>query len=225
MTPRTVASMLLVLLAAACGSPSPDRPTSATSSNDREVRLLAIGDSVLEWNGDQATPDVAARVLGERGVVATVENRAVGGSCLGVCGDPGTPIPETYVDGDWTHVLVSGGGNDPAGCEAPDTIMGPDLSSGIMVELVDRVPDTATVLLYRYSSSVSADDPGICPGIRTLMERYAAFAANRDEVVLVDAGSVANDRTPSLWDDDVHPSVAGSEAIGTLVADLIASPG
>ncbi len=226
-----VAVSALALAAAGCTTgpePTDSAPTAPPEPPD-EVRLLAIGDSVLDFHAERSTPEVVGAVIDAAGVPVTVENRAIGGSCLVNCGDPAThQIPARYVDGDWTHILVSGGGNDlpdaTGGCSSPDPLMSADLSSGAMVELVDRMPSDAVVLLYRYSAAVDADDPRVCSELVTLMDRYEAFAAERANVVLADAGSVTGPDTPELWADHIHPNEEGSRMIGQMIAELILRP-
>ncbi len=188
-----------------------------------DVRLLAIGDSVLDFSDERSTPQAVGAALESQGVSALVVNRAIGGSCLRNCGAPDDRIPARYVTGDWTHVLVSGGGNDLGefedSCSSPDELISPDLRTGAMVELIDRIPTDVEVLLYRYSAAVA--DDSFCPEIWTLMDRYAAFAAERPNVTLVDATAVSGPDTPELWADEVHPNEEGSQRIGAMIAELI----
>lgn len=227
-----VAAMLLGACAAADDSSSADvpavqSPTVEVDASAAEVRLLAIGDSVLDWNGDESTPARVGVELEQRGIATVVDNRAVGGSCLEYCGGDET-IPNTYVEGDWTHVLISGGGNDlgdigdpNSRCRPIDGLMDAALDGGAMVDLIDRIPTSTTVLLYSYSTLLPWESDAICPEIRELLDRYAAFAAERPNVELVDARIVAGPDTPELWADDVHPSPEGSAAMGRFIADLI----
>ncbi|MFK7999872.1 MAG: SGNH/GDSL hydrolase family protein [Polyangiales bacterium] len=210
---------VLVAGASACASSEGDETPYDASA---EVRLLAIGDSVLEWNEDNATPVRAAELLNERGIATIVENRAVSGSCLGTCDDAEEAIATTYSDDGWTHLLVSGGGNDIEDCASADPILSEDLTSGLIVDLLDRVPASTTVLLYVYAPPIDPNDPlASCAEFERLQARYRALAEARAGVELVDASSVADASTPELYADSVHPSPAGSAAIGTLVADVI----
>ena len=99
--------------------------------------LLAIGDSVFDWNtdDDQSIPAVAALDLG-----LDFQNNAVAGSLL--TGE----IPELYEEGDWTWVLVDGGANDlneRCACgdcdDLLDEMIAADGNSGIMADLVERI--------------------------------------------------------------------------------------
>lgn len=52
------------------------------------------------------------------------------------------------------------------------------------------------------------------------------MVASRDGVIFVDATQAVRATDLSLYDDDlVHPSVAGSAAVGQLVADRIRAAG
>ncbi len=235
----------LSVMAVACGTgdgrsatglEEPDRPNEVGDSTTEvdageatgaEVRLLAVGDSILAWNDDESIPDLTAEILNRQGVAATVENRAVGGACLVRCGRRPT-ITDQYATGDWTHVLVTGGGNDVGDdCRSPDSSMTAELDAGSMVDLIDRATaDGAVVLLEGYAPAV---DPTSwwagCASFGTLNQRYAAFAAARDDVVFVDAATVAGPSTPEFYDDDIHPSVEGGQAIAKLVARAIVDHG
>lgn len=82
-------------------------------------------------------------------------------------------------------------------------------------DLLDVVPASTTVLLSVYAPPIGPDDPlSSCAEFSLLKDRYRALADARAEVELVDASSVANASTPDLYADSVHPSPAGSAAIG-----------
>lgn len=223
---RWVGRFLLIAVvvagAAGCASNGSDSGEGQTGA---EVRLLAIGDSVLEWNDDDSTPAQAARFLNERGIETIVENRAVSGSCLGSCNGVDEAIATTYGDDGWTHLLVSGGGNDiDEDCSSADPIISEDLTDGLIIDLLDRVPASTIVLLYVYAPPIDPNDAlAACAEFDRLQARYRALAEVRPGVELVEASSVADASTPELYDDSVHPSPAGSAAIGTLVADVIES--
>ena len=187
--------------------------------------MLAVGDSVLEWNGDESIPAVAGAELRARGFDVAVENRAVGGACLAAeCGTE--PIPETYTDEDWDIVVVSGGGNDIAadgGCGPIDGLIGPDLSGGTMIELVDEITgDGAHAVIYGYVVPLTEGrDLDACEGFHELSRRYDALARGRDDVTFVDGNDVVTRDRPEFYDDEVHPSPEGSAVIGAHLADAI----
>ena len=168
-----------IVMVSACSSGDPTTTEAATSS--AQVRLLAIGDSVLEWNDDSSTPARAAALLNDRGIETIVDNRAVSGSCLGPCGDPDAAIASTSTDDGWTHLLVSGGGNDiDENCASADPVISEDLSSGLIIDLIDLAPASTTVLLYVYAPPIEPDDPlASCTEFDRLQARYRALAEAR----------------------------------------------
>jgi acyl-CoA thioesterase I len=201
---------------------------SAALLADADVRILAVGDSVLEFNGDESIPAVLGERLRERGIDAAVDNRAVGGACLAeTCGDE--PIPDTYTDEGWDFVLVSGGGNDIGVdddvCGPIDGLVSADLGQGIMVDLIDEITaDGAHAVIYGYVHTFT-EGWGIdgCAEFHDLMSRYQELASNRDDVTFVDANAVAGRTRAEYYADEVHPSPQGSAVIGTHFADVVAS--
>ena len=66
--------LALALVAAACGSDdAAERRPETETARSAVVRLLAIGDSVLEWNGDDSTPVQTGGTLEARGISTVVE--------------------------------------------------------------------------------------------------------------------------------------------------------
>lgn len=196
----------------------PPEPLSA------DVRILAIGDSILDFNGDESTPDQVGALLRERGVDAGVENRAVGGACLQECTPDDPPITEQYSAGDWDIVLITGGANDIGdACASPDPTIDGTGTSGAMVGLIDAITgDGAAVVIMGYSPAVISDSPvNTCPGFQQLGQRYSALAEQRDDVDFVDLAEVVNQSTPELYADDVHPNVEGSRASAAVIAEVI----
>ena len=100
---RILVFLLGLTLLASCGA----------GPAGREARILAIGDSMMVWNGliGQSIPDVLAEEL-----AAPVVDRAVTGARmiyrLPITGAAGLSIPKQYRGGDWDWVILNGGGND-----------------------------------------------------------------------------------------------------------------
>lgn len=191
--------------------------------------VLAIGDSVQAW-GAASCNTLDDHLALARG--SAVDRRAVSGTrMLGGEDD----IPGQYAPGPWEWVVVDGGGNDvnqTCGCgdcgEVLDQLSTPDGQSGAMPALVDQIlgDGSGVVLLLYYRMG---PDPAYgfdrCPEtLAALNTRYATLAQLRPEVLLVDLGRVMDpERTPEYYDfDDVHPSRAGAEALGTQVAEAMA---
>ena len=106
-----------------------------------EVRgtLLAVGDSVLDWNREEGAsiPSVVGRYAH-----LEVINESIGGSQVLDHGPGG--IPQQYISGAWSWVLIDGGANDVGdgcGCghcmHQVDRIISADIRTGAMVDLVE----------------------------------------------------------------------------------------
>lgn len=191
--------------------------------------VLAIGDSIIEWNfKDYASiPDFVAKSSG-----LAADNAAIAGSRVLDTGEEG--IPQQYVSKAWRWVVIDGGANDlgDAGCNCSDCgptidqIVSEDLDSGAMPTLLDRIEaDGAKVVLLGYYSVPSGTEFDECGDeMEVLNTRYEALANARDEVYFYSMGEVVSPDDLSLFDvDRVHPSPAGSEAIGLAVGELIKS--
>ena len=193
-----------------------------------EGEVLALGDSVIEWNLDEeaSIPDWVALETG-----LTVANGAISGSMV-LEGDA-ERIPERYESRDWRWVILEGGANDvgPDGCgcgdcsQVVDRIIAADHSSGEMVELVDRaLGDGAKVVLLGYYMVPSGTEFEGCEDeIELLNARYASLADAREQVWFFDMGEVMTPETLDLFAEDrIHPSLEGSEAVGRALGQLIA---
>ncbi len=204
---------------AACSEPL--RPIT-----DGEV--LALGDSVIEWNieDNRSIADFIGLSTGLRAV-----NGAVGGSTL-LATDP-EAIMSRYEDRGWQWVVLAGGANDLGECgcgdcsATVDRIINTELDDGAMVELVDRArTDGARVIVLGYYTLPPGTEFDGCEDDASDLEsRYMALAEARDDVWFYDMSEVMNPiDTPEFYDDDnTHPSQAGSEAIGRGIGALINS--
>lgn len=189
--------------------------------------ILLLGDSILAWNAEvgASVADVVAAKLGAEVVQAAVPGaRVLGGP---------DPVPDQYLPGPWRWVVVQGGGNDLVAecgcgaCEAAlDRLIGRDGKSGAIARLTERVrADGASVLLWSY---YAMPDDAPFPFDRCndeLVEvhaRLARLAARDDGIVLVDGREVVRPARTDLYDRDrVHPSPAGSRAIGVQLAEVL----
>ena len=212
----------------------PDDPAGAAP------QVLAIGDSIFAVNAAkcQAVPCHAALGIG-----AYVDSRAVSGQPLTDETGAGQDITSQLEPGAWSWVILDGGANDlakecacgnaahvPAGCEALlDDLADPVTGEGEMRDLLDAVataaPDAEVALVGYYDILLqgSVGWAGCWPYVTELTARYEELAADDDRVHFVDASTVMDpDAFPDgyAW-DKVHPSPAGSEAIGGLVAATI----
>ena len=225
-----------VTLASSCASSSEPAPgytartdISSTEALDEQLgspddlEILAIGDSIFEWNGTESIPAVVGRELRTRGYDVSVVNLAVSGACLVECNGL-RAIGDTYVPRAWDIVIIDGGANDVgSSCNEIEHLVNASLDAGEMVDLLDRISaGGASIVLYGYSRSLDANarNFGNCASFDELNRRYQAVATERDDVEFFDAEAVTR-RDPSMYSDQVHPSVAGSEAIGEAMAELV----
>lgn len=181
--------------------------------------MQAVGDSILGWNkeANESIPDVVGQVLG-----VTMANNAIGGATLR--GREG--IATQYESGTFSHVLVNGGGNDfGESCSAPtlDAIISSDLQSGLMIDLVNQISrEGAQTVIVGYF--IPRDRETGCELFPELLQRYRRLAQARSDVIYVCTLSTITPDSPALYfapNDPIHPSPAGSEAIGRLIADYL----
>jgi hypothetical protein len=189
--------------------------------------ILVLGDSILAWNAEvgASVADVIAAKLAVEVVQAAVPGaRVLGGH---------DPVPGQYVPGPWRRVVVQGGGNDlvaECGCGACDAaldrLLTSDGAGGAIADLVARIrSDGAPVVLWSY---YAMPDDAPFPFDRCndeLVEvhaRLARLAARDDGIVLVDGREAVRPAQAHLYDRDrVHPSPAGSRAIGVQLAEVL----
>ncbi len=208
-----------------------------------EPTHLAIGDSILASNKApcQAISCHAGLALG-----TWFESHAVGGRPL--TSDSGGPdIASQYESGPWEWVVVDGGandlrlecgctqaGHDVAACEAAVDELAGVTGAGEMRALIDLIEDDPAhdgqiALLGYYPLDVSEGVGwgGCVPYIVELSARYELLAADDERVHFVDPTPVMDPAAfPERFAiDGVHPSPAGSEAIGQLVASVISGDG
>ncbi|MGB0648598.1 MAG: SGNH/GDSL hydrolase family protein, partial [Bradymonadia bacterium] len=202
-----------------------DAPTEPST---QRLRIQAIGDSHLAFNGELSTADQIRDVLNERGADVVVQNNAVGGATLG-CGEDGIGsqdncIPPQLEDGGWTHVVLSGGGNDflesQCGVDV-NALMTPALDGGLMVDLIDEIRAMgALVTIVGYVSPLDPQgEAGSCQPIKTLLDRYRDFASSTTGVSFIDTREVFGPNQPSMYADDIHTSVEGSRRLAEAIAE------
>lgn len=186
--------------------------------------VLILGDSIMAWNEARGTSvaDVVAAKLD-----VTVVSSAVPGARVLAASDA---VPDQYRAGTWSWVVVQGGGNDlveGCGCGACDPqldrLVAPDGATGAIADLVARIrADGPAVLLWSYYA-MPADAPfpfGRCNDELVEMRvRLERLAARHDRVIVLDGRDVVQPERTWLYDRDrVHPSPAGSRAIGERLA-------
>lgn len=230
---RALTILAMTTLLTGCGDEGSTPSAADPSATEGPLSIQVIGDSALEWNLGESTGNQLSEVLDERGVTHTLSNHAVGGATIG-CGEGGIGteencIPPQYDEGDWTHVLISGGGNDilESGCTLEaEALISAELNAGVMVSVIEGLIEAGhQVLLYGYFLPLDpSGEAGSCPALVTLLERYRALGEAREEVTYIDAGEVVQRTQPEYYADDIHPSVEGSRRIAEHIADKLGYP-
>lgn len=212
------------MLAACAGGPDPGRGA-----------ILAIGDSVMAWNGDDGIPEVLGATL-RRPVRDAAQSLARIEQPNPVAARLGFDIVRQWRTnrGPWGWVVLTGGANDlrsdcsmDAASAALDALASAD-GTGALPRLVSEIRATGTRVAYvgYYDGRVGAPT-GFTPCqplFDALIARMEAVAARDPGVVVLDAGDVIDPADPSLYAaDDDHPSAAGSRRIGRALAARIAA--
>jgi acyl-CoA thioesterase I len=194
-----------------------------------EGEILVIGDSVFAFHAedDRGIANVIAEELGRE-----VADASVGGAYLTADGD-GDDIRHQYEEGDWTWLVMDGGGNDVndecscTACESNiDSLISSDgtrgalptfardvLDSGVRIAFMGYylVPDNAEFGFHLCNDEVAS-----------FRERLVLWADDEADVIFVDAAEVISpDDRANYAEDNVHPSESGSRVLGTQLAEAI----
>ncbi len=200
---------------------------SNTSSNSGGP-ILVLGDSIMDWNVEAGAS--IGHVVQER-TEQPVTIRAVSGAHF--ASDEDDDIRSQYVEGDWSWVVFTGGGNDlndRCGCGdcsgVLNELLSPDGASGAIAEAVDALRSTGVKVMFLtyYDLPPTAQFGFANCGDESeeLALRASTMAQAREDVYWVDMGQVVFPNDLSAFDEDhVHPSERGSALIGELVADVI----
>ena len=202
-----------------------DHTDNDTRDSESNGALLAIGDSVLDWNRYEGNsiPDVVGRYT-----QLEIVNESIGGSQMLDMGSGG--ITQQYISNHWTWVLIDGGANDVGdGCGCGeclyqvDQIISADTSQGQMVDLVDRaLSDGAQVILLGYYSVHSPDFAGCEEELVAINTRYQRLAEQNSSVFYIQMSDAFARPSATYMDDDgIHPSIEGSRVIGQIIAQKI----
>mgnify|MGYP006277670131 FL=1 len=211
----------LALMTAACG------PEGNGQASQDEEALIAIGDSIMDFNPGEDVADVVGVELGFE-----VDDLSVAGSAMLSIGPDA--IPSQYVPGGGYRLLVAtGGGNDlqsdtdPCTCGSDcsstiDRLITTDSSAGAIPKLIEQVVSDGTrVAWIGYMIPLpTADAFSDCIGeFKVLADRLRTLDARLEQMVFVDGAQVGTGTEAELYaDDGYHPSPAGSEALGRSVA-------
>ena len=220
---RLCLALVTGLVLSGCGDPAP------RGGGD----ILAIGDSVLWWNGnsDRAIPDVVGKVL-DREVV----NRAVPGAQFdndsSLASAAGFDIQRQYPGGRWNWIVMNGGANDVSsdcdcGACGPvvDALVSADGQSGSIPSFLAQLRQrSGAQILWMgyYAGSGKGSFEGCRDELVELDSRMNRFAAGRDWATFRDAEDVFDNTNPENFAfDNTHPSARGSAVIGTYLAKVI----
>lgn len=217
-------ALALPLLLAACVAAAPPP----------QAGILAIGDSVMAWNGGNGIPETVAATLGR-----PVTDASRSGAHLthpnAVAAALGFDVSRQARGGEgWDWVILTGGGNDLRGvCATPgerpilDGIVDEWLT-GDLPALVGRLrAGGAKVAYVGYYDPSTAGVTAFTPCARAfdrINARMARLAARDPGFVFVDAGEVIDRTDRGLYADDlVHPSPRGAVLMGQALARAMAA--
>ncbi|WP_371156669.1 SGNH/GDSL hydrolase family protein [Jannaschia sp. 2305UL9-9] len=209
--------LILTLVLSACvSSPSSDRA------------ILAIGDSIMAWNGGQGIPEAVGQTL-DRPVTDASQSLAQVTNPNGAAGALGFDITRQFAGSGWDWVILTGGGNDiRSDCATPqagatrDGLIGPDLTGDIPSLIAGIRATGAKVAFVGYYDGAEAAPTGFTPcqpEFDIMNRRLGALAARDAGVLFFDAGEVIDPGDTGLYAGDlVHPSPRGSAVIGVELA-------
>lgn len=188
--------------------------------------VIAIGDSILEWNDGASIPSRLSHELN-----LPVENRAVSGAEIssGFWGGlRGFDIRKQLGDDRPDILVMTGGGNDLGeSCECSqacvqevEVLITPD-GDGELGQFLNDVTSSGTKVFflgYAQPPVGGNEFSGCVPYFETLAERVTQIPG----VTYVSVDGVIDPANLSLYDEDrIHPSIQGSDAMARLLADAI----
>ena len=212
-------ALAALFLVAACGP----RPVPRTA-------VLAVGDSVLAWNGRSGAPEAAAAALDRPLRDASRSGARVVGRGSGLFAlIPSVTEQWRRNRARWDWVILDGGANDlralcgtPAEGPALDRLLSPDLT-GPLADLIADIRATGSrVAVMGYYPGLRAAETGFTgcgPILSRLDARVARMAARDPGMVFADSGDVIDPTDRAHYArDEVHPSRIGSARIGAHLA-------
>lgn len=218
---RGLIALILVWLLVGCAGTAPQKGGD----------ILALGDSVMAWNGDQAIPAVIEKRLG-RQVVSKAVPGAQFDNPSALFGAVGFDVQKQFPGGTWNWIVLNGGANDlsqDCGCglctDSVNGLISRDGSSGAIPAFIARLRKEtgARILWMGYYKGTGAGSFEGCRGDLVEIERRIASLAARDpNIFFVDSESIIDPTNLDYFaSDKVHPSALGSALIGALLAQEI----
>lgn len=215
-------ALLLLPFLAACAAPAP--PSSGTG-------ILAVGDSVMAWNGGRGIPEAVAATL-DRPVTDASRSGAHLTHPSAAAAALGFDVSRQASAEGWDWVILTGGGNDLRG--ACGTAEERAVLDGIVDErlrgdlpaLVGRLRAAGAKVAYLGYYDPSTDGAtAFTPCERAfdaINARMARLAARDRGLVVLDAGRVVDRADRGAYAADlIHPSPRASAAIGRALAEAM----
>ena len=200
--------------------------TSLRGTPSADVRMIAVGDSILDWNR-KSGEDIPTLVAQQTGL--PVFNNAISGAKF----VGRFAVPRQYRSGDWDWVIVDGGGNDLTGnCDTPEAaevvldrlIDDEDLSGAYASFLLPITEQGTQVIIMGYVSISIAGGPfATCEfALNDLRDRQMKLANSNSSVLFMDTRDVIAPDNLAAYDADlIHPSPLGGALIAGLIAQTI----
>ncbi|OIQ45725.1 MAG: GDSL family lipase [Roseobacter sp. MedPE-SW] len=197
-------------------------------------QILVMGDSLMAWN--RASQRAISDVMEQHLEIEVTDRSVIGARMiyrLPISGAAGLSIPKQLPKRQrWDWVVLNGGGNDlwlGCGCTAcrrkMDRLSSIDGSSGAIPDLVNQLRSSGAKVIYTgYLRSPGRGSPiEYCKDDGEELDRRAARMAEQDEGVffLSLADTVPHGDRSFHALDMIHPSIKGSDAIGTRISELI----
>ena len=196
-------------------------------------RILLLGDSMMASNRGSGQ-SVAAVV--EAAVGQDVSDRSVAGARyfynLPITGKLGLRLTEQYQKGQWSWVVLNGGGNDllfGCGCskctKMLDRLVSKDGRDGAIPSFIAKIRKTGAKVIYvGYLRNPGLQSPiKACKPAGDELDKRLTRMARRDAgVTFLPMSDLVPSGDRSFQQSDlIHPSVKGSRGIGARIARVI----
>ncbi len=192
---------------------------------DNSSRILVMGDSLMAVNRTfgAAVADAIEDELDE----PVTDRSVIGARVLGII-----PISAQYTEGDWDWIVMNGNGNDilfGCGCRACDRkvtrLISEDGQSGAIPDMVRTLRETGARVIYTgylRTPGVTGPIEDCAPIGDEMDQRLERMAEADDGVIFVSLADIVPFGDRSYHGLDlVHPSIKGSAAIGSRIAEVI----
>ena len=195
-----------------------------------DATVLVIGDSIMAWNRAEGA---SVALLMDAQLEERVGDAAVSGAQFVLEGDEEMDIRSQVSERDWEWVVFDGGGNDlnnTCGCGACDDILdglvSEDGATGAMPTFVDGLNARGTkVVMFGYMGLPPGAEFGFSEcgdEMAELTRRAEVMGASRSDLWVVDGRELFDGSDLSYFDDDqLHPSVKGSQAIADALSEVV----